>query len=77
MMLMKFHKVAKDGTYSVSGNEKISYATMLITRSAIPFLAYVKLSKAVTILTRYSLYRRQFKNNKGVEIPILDYQLQQ
>lgn len=77
MMLMKFHKVARDGTYSVSGNEKVSYATMLFIRSTIPYLAFVKTSKAITILTRYSLTRKQFKNNSGQEVPILEYQLQQ
>ncbi len=76
-MLMKYHKVSKEGEYSVSGNEKITYATMLMIRSKIPFVSYAKTSKAVTILTRYSLYRRQFKDNKGVEMPIMDYQLQQ
>ena len=74
---MKFHKVARDGTYSVSGNEKVSYATMLFIRSTIPYLAFVKTSKAITILTRYSLTRKQFKDSKGQEVPILDYQLQQ
>lgn len=77
MMLMKFHKVTSDGTYAITGNEKITYATMLMTRAAIPFLSYVKLSRANTVITRYSLYRRQFKDNKGVEMPVLDYQLQQ
>lgn len=76
-MLMKYHKVSKDGTYSVTGSEKITYATMLLIRSTIPYLTVAKSSKAVTILTRYSLYRKQFKDNKGAEIPILDYQLQQ
>lgn len=50
---------------------------MLMIRSQIPFISFAKTSKAVVILTRYSLYRRQFKDNKGVEIPIIDYQLQQ
>lgn len=77
MMLMKYHKVSPDGTYSVSGSEKISYATMLFIRSAIPYLAFAKTSKAIVIMTRYSLFRKQFKDNVGKEIPILDYQLQQ
>lgn len=46
-------------------------------RSVIPYLTYIKTSKAVTILTRYSLFRKQFKDNKGADIPVLDYQLQQ
>lgn len=64
-MLMKFHKVSKDGKYSITGNEKIHYATMLVTRAAIPYLAFIRTSKAATILTRYSLYRKQFKDNSG------------
>lgn len=50
---------------------------MLMIRSVIPYLTYIKTSKAVTILTRYSLFRKQFKDNKGADIPVLDYQLQQ
>ena len=34
-MLMKYHVVSKEGKYSLQGDEKISYATMLLTRSAI------------------------------------------
>lgn len=76
-MLMKYHKVTKEGKYSISGNEKVTYATMLMIRSAIPYLTYAKTSKAALILTRYSLFRKQFKDNKGADIPVLDYQLQQ
>ena len=76
-MLMKYHKVTKEGKYSISGNEKVTYATMLMIRSVIPYLTYIKTSKAVMILTRYSLFRKQFKDNKGADIPVLDYQLQQ
>lgn len=70
-MLMKFHVVSKEGKYSLQGDEKISYATMLLTRSAITTVVANKFSKIVTIGTRYSLLRRQFKDAKGQEIPIL------
>ena len=50
---------------------------MLRTRGLIPLGVFYSLSKASTILVRYSLARRQFKDNQGVEMPILDYQLQQ
>lgn len=50
---------------------------MLKTRSFIPTAVFFSLSKAATIIVRYSLYRRQFKDNKGAEMSILDYQLQQ
>jgi len=76
-MLMKYHKVSKEGKYEVIGDQKITYATMLKTRGFIPTAVFFSLSKAVTIIVRYSLYRKQFKDNKGNEMPILDYQLQQ
>lgn len=76
-MLMKYHVVSKEGVYSLQGDEKISYATMLLTRSNINVVASQKYSKIITIATRYSLLRKQFKNNKGEEISILDYQTQQ
>lgn len=59
---MKYTKVTVNGEYQRRGNEKISYATMLIIRSGIPFGCYYGLSRACTIAVRYSLYRTQFKN---------------
>ena len=64
-MLMKYHIVSKEGKYSVQGDEKISYATMLMTRSSITYMVFSSYSKIVTIITRYSLLRRQFRDNKG------------
>ena len=75
---MRYSKVSKDGSYTRRGNERISYATMLVIRSLIPYVCYLALAKGVTILTRYSLVRKQFKDSStGEEIPILNYQLQQ
>ena len=76
-MLMKYAVVTKDGEYFRKGDEKISYATMLLIRSTIPLICYLSLTKGVLIATRYSLVRKQFKDDEGNEIPILDYQLQQ
>ena len=76
-MLMKYTKVSKSGVYEKRGNEKISYATMLIIRSAIPLGCHYGLSKACVIAVRYSIYRSQFKDSQGKEVPILNYQLQQ
>ena len=51
---------------------------MLFLRSIIPYACFCALAKGVTILTRYSLVRKQFKDSStGKEIPILNYQLQQ
>lgn len=77
MMLMKYHRVSKSGEYSKVGDDKITYATMLGVRAAIPFSCFVKSSIAAAIITRYSLARRQFKDNEGDDMAILDYQLQQ
>ena len=76
-MLMKYHTVSKEGIYSKQGDEKISYATMLITRSNITRILLSQYSKIITIITRYSLLRKQFTDSKGKEIPVLDYQTQQ
>ena len=64
-MLMKFQQVSKDGKYKVVGDEKITYATMLRIRSLIPLGIFYSYSKAATILVRYSLIRKQFKDAKG------------
>jgi acyl-CoA oxidase len=50
---------------------------MLRIRAGIPRNCFHYLSLAVTIGTRYSLVRKQFKSETGTEIQILDYQLQQ
>jgi hypothetical protein len=50
---------------------------MLTTRSAITKNVVGQYSKIVTIAVRYSILRRQFKNAKGQEIPVLDYLTQQ
>lgn len=76
-MLMKFTKVTKEGEFERRGNERISYATMLTIRSRIPVSCFFAMAKAVTIATRYSMIRKQFKNEAGQEIAIIDYQLQQ
>lgn len=76
-MLMKYHVVSKNGEYSLRGDEKIAYATMLITRSNITKILANHISKMTTIATRYSLLRTQFKDGKGKEVPVLNYQTQQ
>lgn len=76
-MLAKYSSVSDDGLYEKRGDEKVSYATMLTVRAKIPTTCFWGLSIATTIITRYSLVRKQFKNDKGEEIKILDYQLQQ
>ncbi len=76
-MLMKYHTVSKEGVYALQGNEKISYATMLLTRAGIISSFYKSSAKMITIATRYSIIRTQFKGKNGKEVPVLDYQTQQ
>ena len=59
---MKYTKVSKSGEYTRSGDEKVSYATMLFIRSIIPQSCFFSYSKAALIVTRYSLVRSQFKD---------------
>ena len=62
---------------NIKGDPKIAYATMMEIRKYIS-CAYPKIyASAITIATRYSLFRRQFKNSAKEEIKIMDYQLQQ
>ena len=76
-MLAKYTKVNKSGEYVRTGNEKIGYATMMSIRRIVITASPLFLSQILTIGVRYSLVRSQFKNEKGLETRILDYQLQQ
>jgi hypothetical protein len=50
---------------------------MLRTRAVLTNSCFISISKAIIIIVRYSLARKQFKDKNGEEIPILNYQLQQ
>ncbi|XP_033105517.1 peroxisomal acyl-coenzyme A oxidase 1-like [Anneissia japonica] len=77
-MLMKYAKVAPDGTYSISGNIKVTYGTMIAVRLTIIAFCYHELARALTIAVRYSAIRRQAPLEiGGEEVQILDYQTQQ
>lgn len=52
------------------------YAGLMRTRFYLLCAAYGALFKGLTIATRYSLLRKQFKDENGEEIPIFKYQLQ-
>jgi len=76
-ILRRYVEVTRDGKFQRKGNEKIGYAIMMQTRSAITITCWKGLSQACTIGVRYSLVRTQFADEKGKERKILDYQLQQ
>lgn len=75
-LLSKYIQVDAEGAVSRRGNPKRMYAGMMHMRSAITVTAYTSIFKAATIATRYSLYRTQFLDSKGREVPVYDYQLQ-
>lgn len=62
-MLMKYTYVGKDGKIEKRGNEKMMYATLLALRTHLPRNCFFSQSRAVTIATRYSLLRKQFRND--------------
>jgi len=49
----------------------------MLTRAYICHVSPRFLGEALTIAIRYSLVRKQFKDSKGNERKIMDYQLQQ
>lgn len=76
-MLRRYTSVSKTGQIKIKGDPKISYATMMEIRKHISYTFPKIYASAITIATRYSLFRRQFKNAAKEEIQIIDYQLQQ
>lgn len=79
-MLMRFAKVDRDGKFSIQGDYRIMYVAMSSIRNFLTKHCADLLSRALTIALRYSVIRRQFKNNVDdpkSETKLLDYQSQQ
>lgn len=76
-MLRRYASLTETGELEIKGNPKIAYATMMLMRKIIAGGFYKILGQAVTIAGKYSIIRKQFKNDSGQEIKILDYQMQQ
>ena len=76
-MLSRFISVTKEGKLKVKGDPKVSYATMMDIRKHLSSAWPKVYAQGITIATRYSMFRRQFKNAGNQEIKIMDYQLQQ
>lgn len=75
-LLSKYIQIGKDGEVSKSGNDKVKYAGMMSARTLLLMSSYFNMFRALTITTRYSLLRKQFRNAQGQEMRIFDYQLQ-
>ncbi|RKO91254.1 acyl-CoA dehydrogenase/oxidase C-terminal, partial [Blyttiomyces helicus] len=90
-LLARFSQVSRDGTYTRPPSSKLSYSTMVFVRARIVADAGRSLARGVTITTRYSAVRRQFRDpvasasdpffaegqpKKGIETAVLDYPIQ-
>ncbi|CAK4079873.1 unnamed protein product [Aphanomyces euteiches] len=77
-MLMRFAKVAPDGSFSKPPMDKLVYFTMVKVRVYIVFVAFRSLAAAATIGTRFSAARVQGTTGKGKpENQVLNYENQQ
>ena len=76
-MLRRYAKVEKDGSFTLRGNQKISYATMMLIRKLISMLTPKIYGTGLVIAGRYSMIRKQFRDDQKQEITLMDYQLQQ
>ena len=57
-MLMRYIEVSKEGEFSMKGDPRILYATMMDIRIYFMFMTGVLLSHASLIALRYSAVRR-------------------
>lgn len=69
--------VTKEGKLKIKGDPKVSYATMMHVRQHLSSSWPKAYALGITIATRYSMFRRQFKDSTNQEMKIIDYQLQQ
>ena len=76
-MLSKYTQVDTNGKVTKHGNDKIWHATMQKSRQHFLDLSWKALGASLTIIVRYSLQRTQFMDKSGLEIPIMNYQVQQ
>ena len=61
----------------MKGDPKVLYASMMLTRKLIITVFPKLYSNGLTIATRYSFYRKMFKDDRGHEITIAEYQTHQ
>jgi acyl-CoA oxidase len=75
-MLMAFCSLDKEGEFSVNGDVRVLYTTMMSIRNLIIIGAGQQTMLPIKLGLRYALVRRQFSTIKGqkIERPIFDYQ---
>lgn len=75
-MLSRYISIDSEGKITKRGNPKVMYSSMMKVRTYLLSASQSYMFKAITIATRYSHLRKQFRDSSGNEIPIYDYQLQ-
>lgn len=75
-LLQRFISVDRAGDFSVVGDSRQLYATMMLIRTHLITNSPKSLCKALTITIRYSVVRRQFRSISGrqEETQLIDYQ---
>ncbi|KAG6864995.1 hypothetical protein C0991_005730, partial [Blastosporella zonata] len=81
-MMMRNSSVTRDGSYvkAPTGNDKLSYSTMIYTRNVIVHTMAFQMAQAVTIAIRYSTVREQgnlhFNPQISNEVSIMSFKSQ-
>jgi acyl-CoA oxidase len=78
-LLNRFISVDREGSFSIEGDLRVLYATMMGIRSLLVEQSPFVMNMAIIIGVRYSIVRRQFRNTSGSkeETRLIDYQTQQ
>lgn len=76
-LLSRFTEITENGDLIQKGNPKVVYSAMMKVRVFLLSSSAYTLGKALGITIRYSFLRKQFKNDRKEEVPVIQYQLQQ
>jgi acyl-CoA oxidase len=76
-ILSRFTEITDTGDFLQKGNPKVVYSAMMKVRIYLLSSSAYTLGKALAITLRYSFMRKQFKNDRKEEVPVIQYQLQQ
>lgn len=74
-MLNRFAEVDEEGQFCIKADPRAMYAGMMEVRSLLSLYTWHSLSQALVIATRYSVFRKQFKDSNNKETSIINYQL--
>jgi len=70
-LLNKYVSIDEDGSLRANGDPRVGYGTMMFIREMISCTSPKIYAIPIIIGVRYSLFRKQFKNDKKEEISII------